>query len=118
MARTGIRFRPPNLQGSPEIDWVLLRAFGPPSIRVGAVGELDRHAACDIAQKLSLMARIRTRTPRETLEVEVGSQSIELFDRDSVLNAGLALQHEEVCRDLARLARELSIPVIWLKGMA
>lgn len=118
MARTGIRFRPPNLQGSPEIDWVVLRAFGPPSMGVGAVEELDRRTACDIAQKLSLMARIRTRTPRETLEVEVGSQSIELFDRDSVLNAGMALQHEEVCRDLGRLARELSIPVIWLKGMA
>ncbi|MGB5552799.1 MAG: nucleotidyltransferase family protein [Thermoanaerobaculia bacterium] len=118
MARTGIRFRPPNLQGSPEIDWVLRRAFGPPSIRVGAVGELDRQTACDIAQKLSLMARIRTRTPRETLEVEVGSESIELFDRDTVLNTGMELQHEQVCRDLARLARELSIPVIWLKGMA
>lgn len=118
MARTGIRFRPPNLQGSPEIDWVLLRAFGPPSIRVGSAGELDRQTACDIAQKLSLMARIRTRTPRETLEVEVGSESIELFDRDTVLNTGMELQHEQVCRDLARLASELSIPVIWLKGMA
>jgi len=118
MARTGIRFRPPNLQGSPEIDWVLLRAFGPPSVGVGAVEELDRQAACDIARQLSLMARIRTRTPRETLEVEVGSENLELFDRDAVLNAGMELQHEQVCRDLARLARELSIPVILLKGMA
>ena len=118
MARTGIRFRPPNLQGPPEIDWVLLRAFGPPSIGVGAVEELDRQAACHIAQQLSLMARIRTRTPRETLEVEVGSEGVELFDREAVLNAGMALQHEQVCRDLAGLAHQLSIPFIWLKGMA
>jgi hypothetical protein len=30
----------------------------------------------------------------------------------------MALQHVQVCQDLAQLARRLSIPVIWLKGMA
>lgn len=118
MPRTGIRFRPPKLRGSREIDWVLLRAFGPPQVGGGAAEGLDRQRACTIAQKLSLLARIRARTPRETLEEEVGSERLRLFDRDAALYTGMVLQHEEACRDLAELAGRMSIPVIWLKGMA
>jgi len=104
------------LQGSPEIDWALRRAFGVPD--AAALADLDPQAAYDLARKLAVRARIRSRTPRERLEAEIGSQAVADFDRETVLNTGMLLQHERVCRDLASQAQRMTVPLIFLKGMA
>jgi len=116
MARTGIRFRPPRFLGSPEIDWALLRAFG--AADPVALEGLDQEATCEVARRLLLQPRIRSRIPRELLEAEIGSQAVAAFDRETVLQAGMLVQHEQACRDLASLAQGMSVPLILLKGMA
>jgi len=109
------RFRPPPLAPTPELRWVLGRAFGPPGDD-GAPGEPT--AAVELALRLDLAARIATRTPPERLGRDVG--------RDGARRLGLAQlgvrarsRRAALARaEILRAASAPAIPLVWLKQSA
>jgi len=90
---------------TPELSWVLLRAFGPEG--AAAPAEVDLGAAVALAEKLGIAARIGARA-RETPELARASQ----------VAAVSQLQARELARGVAAAAREAGIACCFLKGVA
>lgn len=116
MPRPAIRFRPPALELSPELRWMLLRAFGPPGALFA--GPLDGAAALAMARRFELSARIAARQGRERLAAEVGGEAAAGFRRDQSITAGLGLRLLAVARDVAEAAAPLELPLVFLKFVA
>jgi len=108
---------PPVVDVLPEVDWLLLRAFGAPDTAWPADVPLDRDRLLEIGRSLWLLPRVRSRTSREVFEEHLGRAKTWLIDRMWRQSTASALRHQEVCRCIAELAQRLEIPVIFLKGM-
>jgi hypothetical protein len=111
-----IRFRPPRLAISPEVRWMLLRAFGPagapfPPPLGGAV-------ALAMARRFEVSARIAARQGRERLAAELGEEAAAGFasDRRAAAAVGLRLMGET--RRVAEVAAAVGAPLIFLKFAA
>jgi hypothetical protein len=110
------RFRPPELDATPELAWLLVRAFGR---RDGCLpGAVDGAVAVTLARALDLAPRIAGRTDRATLEVELGIEAA----RTLLAIGAVAQLSAEALVDLARevvdVARHASVGLVFLKGMA
>lgn len=110
-----IRFRPPALDPSPDLRWVVHRAFAKPETPVPPPRDPD--AALEFALRLDLAARIGARNQSSILNAEIGPAAEELTRafRFAVANA---LRHEATLRQAANLASSRGIPVVILKGAA
>lgn len=99
----------------PELAWVLSRGLGPRPFRAGprCAGPV-----LEVADRLDLAARIGARVPRHVLDAEVGEEASALLWRRHQQAVAAVMVLEMGCRDLASAARELGVPVIFLKGMA
>lgn len=113
---TGFRFRPPEVDPSPETRWALWRALGavaaePP---ISFVAEL----AFDEAARLGLAPRIAARVPRSELARQLGADQAERFAAALRATASRALRYEQLAAELCDVAQERGIPVLFLKGLA
>src|SRR5882757_5053788 len=100
-----LRFRPPPLPLSPEIRWMLLRAFGP----AGAPGPAcDPAAALDLARRFEVSARIAVRQGRG-LAAELGEDAAAGFARDRARAAAVGLRLMEEVRRVAGVAAALGM---------
>ena len=111
-----IRFRPPSLAVSPEVRWMLLRAFGPAGAPFPA--PVDPARALAEARRFELSARIAARQGRAGLEAELGAETAAAFQRDRSLAAALGLRLLDVLRDVAETAAPLGLPLVLLKFVA
>jgi hypothetical protein len=113
---SGFRFRPPDLEVSPEARWALWRAFGPVDAEppLTFVAEL----AFDEAARLGLASRIAARLPAADLERQLGPGEAARFASVLRATASRALRYEQLAAELCAVAQELGIPVLFLKGLA
>lgn len=110
-----IRFRPPPVEPTPELSWVLHRAFAKPELPVPP--PRDPTSAVDIALRFDLAARIGSRTAPNTLKAEIGSLADEIT-RACHLTAANSLRYEITLRQVAGLAASRGINLVILKGSA
>lgn len=111
-----LRFVPPPLQLTPELEWVLLRAFGP--VDLCARASVDAEAAWALAARLDLASRIGARSPAEVLAAETG-ESVATRFRDayhSTVWSNLLLVG--VAGEIAGVAATAGIEVVFLKSVA
>ena len=116
--RSGIRFRPPEVELGAELRWVFLRAFGPPSLNPQSDRSAAPAAVVAMAHKFSLTERIGLRAHVEVLEEELGKELACKFREATNGSAALSVVTDRVCHEIAELGAELGIPVIFLKGAA
>lgn len=114
--REGLRFDPPPVVFTPEVRWALLRAFGPPE-RVFAQ-PLDAEVATGLASTLDLGPRIAARTPLEALQAELGEGGARSLLIANVKAALITAEILKCARLVAEAAAGLSVPVVFLKGVA
>lgn len=120
-----MRFRPPRVEVSPALLWALARAFGPPAkplATIAASGAFALQApvagAHSLAARLGLSPRIAARLSPDQLTFEVGADQAELLRRDRLATAGSNLRHASVAEELARVAADLGLPLVFLKFFA
>jgi len=111
-----LRFHPPRLRPSPDLSWVLHRAFGPPDASPSPPADPGR--ALDLARDLDLLGRIASRVPAPRLRQDLGHDAFEaaLDERRSI--AAWALRVLRTARFVAEAAETLDLPVAFLKGAA
>lgn len=110
-----IRFRPPEIESTPELRWVLHRAFARDDLPVAP--PRDPETAFDFARRLHLASRIAARAAPGRLPEEVGA-SAEDFAREHHLAVGNGLRYRATIQHVAELAAARRIPIIVLKGAA
>lgn len=111
-----LRFRPPRLAISPEIRWMLLRAFGPAGAPFG--GAADPARALEVSRLFEVSARIAARRGRERLAGELGPEAAAGFARDRTAAAASGLRLMAAVRQVAEAAATLGIPLAFLKFAA
>jgi hypothetical protein len=111
-----LRRSPPALALTPEIRWVLLRAFGPP--RAAFPDRVDGQRAAGLARDLGVVERIGARVPSSLLVAELGREAAcQLAVSRLQVLAGV----RELCDlipELASAAVEAGIPLVFLKFAA
>jgi putative nucleotidyltransferase-like protein len=112
---TGLRFRPPAVSFTPELRWVMLRAFGP--IETAAPKEVDLTVATDLAARLGVASRIGARARRASELAEAPAISGELA-RASAQAAATQLRARESAAEVAAAAADAAVPCCFLKGLA
>lgn len=110
-----LRFRPPQLVVTKELEWVLKRAFEPTPMRLNCPGP---QAAVVLSNALGVGARIASRNARSVLEDELGTPEV----RRLLAALGAALLGNETLlrttREVSEAAADLGVPIVVLKGMA
>jgi len=115
---SGFRFDPPRAALSAEVGWVLSRAFGPPSAPWNESGGIRGQRANEIAESFDLAERITARTAAALLVEEVGEAGFAVFQRASTGCVARALVVKQVCEEVSVVAKDLGVPVVFLKGAA
>lgn len=115
MNRPPLRFMPPPLRLTPELRWVLIRAFGPPA---RAAPPADGAAALAAARRLALAARIGAVHGRQALATEVGVEAAEGFHRSRIAAGFSELTVVALMRELAEVAAALELPLALVKFAA
>jgi hypothetical protein len=112
-----LRFRPPRLALSPEVRWMLLRAFGP--VAAPAFAPVDAPAALALARRFEVSARIAARQGRERLAAELGPEAAAGFARDRVAAAAVSMRLMAAAGQVAAIAATAPtssiIPLTFLK---
>ncbi|MCC6523796.1 MAG: nucleotidyltransferase family protein [Polyangiaceae bacterium] len=111
-----LRFAPPPVNLSPELEWVLLRAYGPTGRRLGKPFAPDR--ATELARQFELGARIAARTTETDLRRELGAAGARTLAFDLLAATGRDRALMSAARKIAVLAAGQGIPTIWLKFAA
>jgi len=116
--RTGIRFRPPRVELSAELEWALARAFGPPVAPAEGQHGLDPQKALKLAHSFGLAERIGARASQELLTAELGDASAAAIREAAGRAAAMSMLAERVCGEVAAVGARLAVPVVFLKGAA
>jgi Uncharacterised nucleotidyltransferase len=111
-----LRFHPPRLAFTPEVRWMLLRAFGPAGAPFPqAIGPA---AALATARRFELSARIAARQGRAPLSRELGAETADGFARDRATAAAVGMRLMAAARRIAEQAALLGVPITFLKFVA
>ncbi|PYQ65551.1 MAG: hypothetical protein DMF53_05240 [Acidobacteria bacterium] len=110
---SALRFRPPRLALSPEVRWMLLRAFGPAGAPFPE--PVEPAAALALARRFEVSARIAVRQGRERLRAEVGEEITAGFARDRARAAAVGMRLMGEVRRVAEVAAGLGCPLACLK---
>jgi hypothetical protein len=111
MTRTGLRFRPPAVEMSPAIRWMLVRAFGPVGAAApAAAGE----EALGLCRRFELSARVAARQGRARLQAEVGEAAAG-FARDQAMAVAGGMRLMALAGRVAAAAAALDLPLVFLK---
>jgi hypothetical protein len=111
-----LRFRPPPLAISPEVRWMLLRAFGPAGAPLPVA--VEPAAALAMARRFEVSARIAVRQGRQRLAAELGGEAAAGFARDRARAAAGGMRLMEEVRQVAGVAAALGLPLACLKFAA
>ncbi|MBI4954880.1 MAG: nucleotidyltransferase family protein [Myxococcales bacterium] len=111
-----LRFAPPTVAPSPELAWVLLRAYGP-SAQPSTAG-IDGDVAVELARKLDLAARIARRRSAGQLQDELGKSAARHLVADLLASIGHDRVLMSAARELATTAASADVPLVWLKFAA
>src|SRR5688572_24757137 len=107
------RFDPPPARDVPSLSWTLFRAFAPPGIAGPPVSE--PRSALGLAVQLDVAARIGGRQSVDALSAELGFEAAAAFSllhHACVRAEGVVI---ELAVDVARVARETGVPIVFLK---
>jgi hypothetical protein len=115
---SGFRFDPPRVQLSCELGWVLARAFGPVSVSSESMSGLGGELALEIAERLDLAERIAARTPSGVISAVLGETAAAGFQRAHTGCVARSLVVERVAGEVAGIAADLGVPLVFLKGAA
>jgi hypothetical protein len=110
------RFRPPRVAISPEVRWMLLRAFG--TTEVDFAEPVSPAVALELARRFEVSARIAARQGRERLCRELGPETAGEFVRDRTAAAASGLRLMAAARRIADRSATLGVPVALLKFAA
>jgi len=113
--RSRFRFDPPPLEATPELVWVLARAFAPVGLELPAA---PRREPARLAAALGLAARIAARHRQDRLALEVGASEAEALARSRAATAARELLLERALEEVVRQAAALETPIALLKGRA
>jgi len=113
---SAIRFHPPLIEISPEVRWMLLRAFGPPGAPFP--GPVDPAGALAAARRFEMSPRVGARQGRAGLSGELGAEGAVGFQRDQAAAAALGLRLLSLAGDVAAAAALLGIRLAFLKFAA
>ena len=111
-----LRFRPPPLAISPEVRWMLLRAFGPAGAPFPEA--VEPAAALALARRFEVSARIAARRGRQRLAAELGEAAAAGFAGDRTRAAAGGMRLMEEVRRVAGVAADLGMPLACLKFAA
>jgi hypothetical protein len=111
MPRTGLRFRPPAVEMSPAIRWMLVRAFGPVGAAAPAAGGEEALGLCRLFE---LSARVAARQGRARLQAEIGEAAAG-FARDQALAVAGGMRLMALGGRVAAAAAALDLPLVFLK---
>ena len=117
----GPRFDPPPVELTPEVRWVLRRAFGPrpaPAPGAPAAPGAEPARCLEVARLFDLSARIVARTGSDALAAELGDDVAAAFRADRARCAARGLALLEAARAVAAAAAEIGLPVAFLKFAA
>jgi hypothetical protein len=114
--RKGLTFTPPRATPTPELRWVLLRAFGPADRP--ATEHVDTEQALRLARRLDAGARIAARISLSALASELGEPAADELRRIARHAAANDVLLESHLRQLAGLASGAGIPIAPLKYLA
>jgi hypothetical protein len=109
-------FRPPHVEITPELRWLLLRAFGPPGMP--APGPVDGGEAFRLARTYRLAQRLVARTDRETLVGELGSDAALRLVSLQTLGEARGTALARALPHVAEAAAAAGTPVVLLKFAA
>ncbi len=112
---TAFRFRPPDLPLTPQLRWVLLRAFGP--LAAPSPAGVDVAAAAELAARLGVAARIGARA-RRAPELAAAAAATAQLARASAVAEVAQLQGREAAGEVAAAAAEAGVACCFLKGAA
>lgn len=110
----GIRFKPPPLELSIDLRWLLMRAFGPPG---QAVDRPDGDNTGRLARESGLAPRLSQRTPLELLKDELG-RAAGLVAAGSRQALQHAIAYESIAETVAQAGADLGARIVALKGFA
>lgn len=116
--RRGLRFSPPKTGVPLELDWILLRAFGPANAPVPKGVRLDNEVLIGIGRGLSLLERIGSRNSKQVIESEVGVKVWREVSRAVHEAAARGMVLEESCRRFLEICSDLGTSFMLMKGMA
>lgn len=111
-----IRFRPPRVRFSPEMRWVLRRAFGPLGEHVDP--PVNHPRAMELTQVFNLGGRIAARLGRASLALELGESRGATVWRAYQMTAGRLLHRLALAETVAKAASAARCEVVFLKSMA
>ncbi len=110
-----LRLNPPEVPFTPELRWVLARAFGPADRPFDEA--IDARAAADLAETLGLAPRVGARTHPTLLASEAAAEAPCLRRAAIGVTASNVLR-VEAARAVADVAGSAGIPFVVLKGLA
>jgi hypothetical protein len=114
MAR--LRFRPPQIEPTAELVWLLLAAF---SVELpGPLEVKNEKATLALAHRLGLGAVIGARLRQSAESITLSDQLAEGFRRSHAHSAIRTALHEKAARQIAKVAEHRSMPLVFLKGFA
>jgi hypothetical protein len=114
--RSGLRFRPPEVEFTPEVRWTLLRGFGPPERTFEYA--IDSARVESVASLLDLAPRIGGRVALTALQAELGEVGGRAPLVANVLAGLVADEIVQCARLVAEVAASISVPIAFLKGVA
>lgn len=98
---------------TPELRWVLLRAFGP--VHAPFAGRIDAPRAAALAGDLALVERIGARTPSARLVAELGSDTARGLALTRLQSLAGVQRLTAFLPELAAAVADASIPMVLLK---
>ena len=113
---SGFRISPPPLAVTPELEWVLLRAFGP--LATECKFTVDPKGTWSLAHDLDLDCRIGWRVGQEQLASELDDDTASLFLESYRGVAVWGLLANSVAKEVAGIAVRAGIELIFLKSNA
>ena len=113
----GVRFRPPPVAMTPELAWLLGRAFGPAGTPHDGA-KLDGARVAALADALDLAGRVAARQPPALLAAEIGEDAAARLARRRHAVAAACLLAEALAVEVAGAAARLGVPLILLKGFS
>ncbi len=115
-AGSRLRFAPPRISATPELCWVLARAFAAPDRVVP--GPMNPQRGISLAMDLDLLGRIASRIPAAQLAEEVGTPGKQAAIAERHRVAASTLRILRTAGRVADTAAMTGIPVAFLKGAA
>lgn len=109
------------MEVSPELRWILLRAFGPvdaPADGLGAAGGVRARQALALADQWALGPRIATRIPSARLLAELGTTATKELVFSRLRAIAVERRLRRMAGAVALLGAELGLPLVFLKHMA